>query len=117
MGQCRRRDLQIVGSDEASPLHQVCPESRMEPSHREIEVEHWQQAQDLFDERGSARAAHGGVASVHAVEELRGGDRGKIRALLHRLAETPGVLLVAALDRHEHAGVDQERQGSFRRLG
>ncbi len=92
-------------------LEETCPEPGMGACGLQVEGEDGQPLEQGLHERFAATAAGFALGPVHAVEELRRGDRGYGHVFATEGSGKARQVEGAPLDGDEHARIDQRSQG------
>ena len=102
----------------ADSLHsELRPHAGVHARDNEIERDHRESREHLFDEGFSSRPDPSGRRPVHPVKKLRRGDRRECDLRRSVLRDDAVPVEETTLGRDQDAGVDQRRHADFGRLG
>ena len=105
-------------SPHADSLHsELCPYAGVDACDDEIEWNHGESREHVFDEGLSSRPHPSGRRAVNPVKKLRGGDRRESDLRRPVLGDGAVPVEETTLGRDQDAGIDQRRHGDFGRLG
>jgi hypothetical protein len=116
-GQRRRRDQQVVGAYADPPHREIGPHAGVDAGDDEIEKDHGESREHLFDEGLSSRPNPSGRRPVNPMKKLRRGDGCESDLCRPMLGGDAVPVEETALGRNQHAGIDQRRDGDFGKFG
>lgn len=112
MGESCSGDDQVVSADHLAAFLKVRPQSGVGPGDLKGEWEHGNREKKALYESFPTSTAYRPVGTMHPVKELRSRHGGQSDRLIAQPLQEGLWSLAAALDRDEHAGIDQEGQGA-----